>query len=476
MPRFPLRTVVALIVVALATGCTHSVSHPLTLPTLSQGPGSGTIVWLANPTAQTATNDSRRVLADAFEQAYPSITVELRDGPTNTDSMRQQLEGYLSSGQSTPDVYDGDVIWPYEFASRGYALPLSDYLPRSFWTKTFGPPTSGGAASMVGDMTYQGVIYGVPEFLDEGFLYYRKDLLKEAGIAAPPRTWEQLAADSITLKKHDLANQFVWQGDNYEGLTCDWLEFLADALGGLPGQGSLARVLASLPADLTSRQALYALSFLHRLVADGISPANVDTYQELTADNAFDSGHAAFLRGWDSSYSNAISLASTLHPSQVGVELPPTFQGQRGPGWSALGGWGLFINPHTKNLTAALTFIKWMAGPQAQWILATQYSEIPANIHVRDDPAVRARNPVIDVAATDKQVVSRPAAEADYPLISQAIHACVNAALPSASSKALAAGTALAMAARALSQLLSHPPGPQVSAPSPCTSPSATSG
>jgi multiple sugar transport system substrate-binding protein len=454
----------------LAMGCTHSASHPLTLPTLSKGPGSGTIVWLANPTAQTATNDSRRVLADAFESAYPSITVELQDGPTNTDSMRQLLEGELSSGQSTPDLYDGDVIWPYEFASSGYALPLSNYLPRSFWTRTFG--SSGAGATMTSDMTYHGAIYGVPEFIDEGFLYYRKDLLKKAGIAGPPRTWQQLVVDAMILKKHGPTYQFAWQGDNYEGLTCDWLEFMADEFGGLPDRASLA----SLPADLESPRALQALAFLRQLITDKISPTNVDTFQEQTANNAFDSGQAAFMRGWDSAYADATSLASTLKPSQVGVELPPTFQGQRGPGWSALGGWGLFINPHTKNLTAALTFIKWMAGPQAQWILATHYSEIPANLGVQDDPAVRAKNPVLDVAATDKQVVSRPAAEADYPLISQAIHACINAALPSAASKGLAAGTALDMAAQALSRLVSHPHGPPASQSPPCMSGATTSG
>lgn len=471
MHRFPLGTVVVLITVVLATGCTHSASRPSSQRTPSSGPGSGTIVWLANPTAQTATNDSRRVLAVAFEKAYPSITVELRPGPTNTDSMRQLLEGELSSGQSTPDLYDGDMIWPYEFASKGYALPLSDYLPRSFWTGTFGPAGSTAGASMVPDMTFNRKIYGVPEFVDEGFLYYRKDLLKKAGIAGPPQTWQQLEADAMILSKHRLPSQFVWQGDNYEGLTCDWLEFMADEFGQLFDEVSLA----GLQADLKSPQALRALDFLRQLITNNISPLNVDTYQEPTANYAFDSGHAAFMRGWDSAYADAISQTSTLKPSQIGVELPPTFQGQHGPGWSALGGWGLFINPHTKNLTAALTFVKWMAGTQAQYILATQYSEIPANPAVLEEPEVRARNPVLDVAPT-KRLVSRPAEEANYPAISQAIHACINAALPGPASKDLAAGTALAMAAQALGPLISHARGPLPSQPSPCTNGATTPG
>jgi multiple sugar transport system substrate-binding protein len=175
----------------------------------------------------------------------------------------------------------------------------------------------------------------------------------------------------------------------------------------------------------------------------------VDTFEETDADISFDSGQAAFMRGWDSSYSNAISAASALHADQVGVELPPTFQPGNSPGWSTLGGWGLFINPHTRNLKAALTFVKWMAGFQAQWILATQYSQIPANATVRDDPAVVARSPVLRAAA-DARVVSRPSYAVDYPQVSEAIHTNIYTALPGPGSDGEDPCVALVRAARAL--------------------------
>jgi multiple sugar transport system substrate-binding protein len=460
-PRLTARSAALVLLSALLAGCnatTVTVSPSLPSPS---GSGSGTIVWLANPTAQNVANGSRQVLVDDFEHAYPSITVELNPGATNTDSMRQQVESALSTREAAPDVYDGDVTWPYEFASKGYALPLSDYLPKSFWTDTFG--TAGGGATMVRAMTVNGKIYGVPEFIDEGLLYYRADLLREAGIAGPPKTWQQLVVDAKLLKAHHLHYQFAWQGDNYEGLTCDWYEFMADALGGLPGGGSVA----TLPAMLTSRRSVSALEFLRSLITQGISPTNVDTYQEPTGDEAFDSGQVAFMRGWDSSYASATTLTQSLKPDQVGVEAPPTFAGEKGPGWSALGGWSVFINPHTKNLAAALTFVKWMASPAAQWVLATQYSEIPANVSVRDDPRARALNPVLDVAP-DTKVVSRPANEANYALISQAIHDCVYAALPGVGTPGIAPATWLARAARAL--------GPPVAANPPCTGPAGGSG
>ncbi len=382
--------------------------------------GSGTIEWLASSVTQTA-KDPRQPLIDAFERAYPFIKVDLVTGPSNTDTERTTLVSELSAGSATPDVYLGDVIWPYEFGRRGIALPLRHYLPQSFWTRFGSADPQQSDNSLVQAATYRGDIYAVPLFVDEGFLFYRKDLLERAGLA-PPRTWEQLEADAQSLKRANKPYQFVWQGNDYEGLTCDWTELLADASGGLP-------VGANPAAELDSPQALRALDFLRGLLIQGISPPSTTTFEEPDANNAFDTGHAAFLRGWDSSYTTALSSGSSIaDPAKIGVVPLPTFAGQQAPGWSVIGGWDLYINPHTKNLRADLTFVTWMVGTQAQRILASQYSEIPSNASVREDPAVKAVNPVLRAAA-DTRLVSRPSATTDYQTITTAIHGHIHAAL-----------------------------------------------
>ena len=422
----------------LASGCSGGAARAPGLD--GSGTGSGTIVWLAGPETETASDDVRQVLVDAFEQAYPSITVNLVTGPNSTDTLRSTLHRELSAGAVTPDVYSGDIVWPYQFARDKLALPLSNYLPRSFWNRFGSPGTPGSGATMVAAMRYRGAEYAVPYFVDEGFLYYRKDLLARAGLR-PPATWEQLVQDSAVLKEHGLPYQFVWQGNNYEGLTCDWYEIMADAFGRPPARASTA-------AQLDSPPALKALDFLRALITTGVSPRNTDTFEEPDADNAFDSGHAAFLRSWDSSYANALSSTSAIaSPQKVGVEPPPAFQGQPGPGWSVLGGWSLFVNPHTRHLRADLTFIKWMASVQAQRILATQYQEIPTVASVRTDPAIVAGSPVLQAAARTRPV-SRPSATADYQKITNAVHGNIYAALPGPSSAGQNPCQALVNAAR----------------------------
>lgn len=423
----------------LAGGCSAPSAGPALPTDVGSSPGSGTVVWFAGPTT-TPSDDVRQVLVDAFEQAYPSIRVQLITGPNSTDRLRSMLVNKLYTAPATPDVYSGDVIWPYEFAHDRLALPLSKYLPASFWARFEPPRTPPSGDNLVRAMSYRGSIYAVPYFIDEGFLYYRKDLLARAGLR-PPATWEQLVQDAKVLRAKGLPYQFVWQGDDYEGLTCDWTEILADASGGLPADANPA-------AELASPQALKALVFLRSLILDGISPRHIDTFQEHDADNAFDSGKAAFLRGWDSSYAAAMSSGSVIaDPRKVGVMPPPTFQGQRGPGWSVIGGWNLFVNPHTRNLRADLTFITWMAGTQAQRIIASQFSEIPSNASVRDDSAVTAVNPVLRAAAGTR-LVSRPSATIIYQAITDAIHSNIHAALPGPSSDGLNPCQALIRAAR----------------------------
>src|SRR6266700_1170495 len=39
------------------------------------------------------------------------------------------------SGSATPDVFMGDVIWPAQFGAKQLAVPLSDYLPQSYWSQ-----------------------------------------------------------------------------------------------------------------------------------------------------------------------------------------------------------------------------------------------------------------------------------------------------------------------------------------------------
>ena len=103
----------------------------------SSAPGnatSGTISWWASP-INTSGTDVRQVLITDFEKQYPNIKVSLISAPTNTDTNQANLATQISGGSSTPDVFMGDVIWPAQFGAHQLALPLSDYVPASYWNR-----------------------------------------------------------------------------------------------------------------------------------------------------------------------------------------------------------------------------------------------------------------------------------------------------------------------------------------------------
>ena len=180
-------------------------------------------MWSASPIAGSGATDTRTVLINAFEKKYPNIHVTLTSAPTNTDTNRATLATEISGGSATPDVFMGDVIWPAQFAAHQLAVPLSDYLPQSYWSQF--------ASGLVQGASYKGKVYGSPLFEDQGFMYYRKDLLSKAGLQ-PPTTWEQLESEAKTLVSKNLVKYgFVFQGASYEGLTCNFMEYLTSAGG-----------------------------------------------------------------------------------------------------------------------------------------------------------------------------------------------------------------------------------------------------
>jgi multiple sugar transport system substrate-binding protein len=397
---------------------------------------SGSIVWSASPLSGTGANDARTVLINAFEKQYPNIKVTLVSAPTDTDTNRATLATEISGGSATPDVFMGDVIWPAQFGAHQLALPLSKYLPSSYWNQ-FAPGLVQGA-------TYKGQVYGSPLFEDQGFLYYRKDLLAKDHMSVP-QTWEQLETDASKLVKDGLVKYgFVWEGDSYEGLTCNFMEYLTDA-GGAPTNSSYTK------ATLNSPAAVKAVTFMRSLITSGASPAAVTTFQEPQAMNTFGGGNAAFLRNWDYAYTAATTASSggKLKPSQVGVAPLPTFAGQSYPGYSNIGGWNMYINPHSKNLNADLTFIKWLAGTTAQDILSQKYGFISTVTSVRSAPATIASNPVFAVVPKTK-LAPRPAGTPEYPALSTAIYQNVNAALAGSASPSAATSAMQSAASSAL--------------------------
>ena len=77
-----------------------------------------------------------------------------------------------------------DAIWPAEFAKAKLVVDITAKIPADFKSDVFESALAGAA--------YQGKFYGVPWINDTKFLFYNKKMLADAGISAPPTTWDEV--------------------------------------------------------------------------------------------------------------------------------------------------------------------------------------------------------------------------------------------------------------------------------------------
>lgn len=401
-----LAAVTAAAVGLLATGC----STAGTGQTDSKGSKQVTINWYVQPLNSTPIWQN---LVTAFNKSHPGIKVTLTVGPTNVDTVRGTLSTQLGSGSATPDVYEGDITWPAQFAKAGLAVNLTKMFPAGFWNR-FSP----GAIKLA---QYKGASYSVPSWTEAAFLYYRSDLLKKAGLPVPT-TWEQLVADAKKVQATGAVKDgYTWQGAGYEGLTCDFSEVVADA-GGSIVTSDYSKGALNTPAGLK------ALNFLKGTIASGVSPKATPTFQEPQSLNDFTAGNALFMRNWSYAWAITQDASQSKVVGKVGMAPLPTFAGQPTPGASTNGGGGMFINPHSRYLKQDVEFLTWLTGTEAQGMFASVGKVLPANVQAQTPKAQAEVGPVGKVLAT-LRIVGRPVGTPAYSQVSRAVFQNINAAL-----------------------------------------------
>lgn len=309
-----------------------------------------------------------------FEASHPGIKIRIIEGPAATDTREDMYAASFMAGEDTYDLAYMDVAWVPKFASQGWLRPLDDRFPPSLRRK-FLPGDMAGSI-------YQGRIYRVPVRSDGGLLYYRKDLLAAAGLR-PPRTWEELVSEAKRLQRPPARWGLVFEGKQYEGLVCCWLELLWGGGGDVIDAGG--RVRAGEP------QAVRALRRLVDAVhVDKISPEGVLTFQEEEARRSFQEGHAVFMRNWPYAWS---LLQAPDSPVRGKVGLAPMVHEPGQESAAVLGGWGLGVSAFSKHPKEAWEFARFNARPDIQELAFRLSGFIPARREPYSDAKFLASAP-----------------------------------------------------------------------------------
>lgn len=331
----------------------------------------------------------------AFNEKYPDEKVTLRELTDQADEQRTTMIQNAQNKSDAFSVLSVDVVWTAEFAANGYI----DALPEDqFDTSAYLPAT-------VNTAKYFNKLYAIPVSSDGGLLYYRTDLLKQAGIAEPPKTWSDLkqACATIKAKVPSAADMdcFAGQYQKYEGLTVNVAENIDSAGGSILGDDGKPTV--------TGDGAKAGMNNLVGMFKDGTIPKAATTWKEEEGRVAFQSGKLMFLRNWPYVYANASKTdgSSKVNGKFAVAPLP----GLNGPGVSSLGGHNMAISKFSKNKGTAIKFIKFMASEEQQTRQANENSSAPTLTSLYEDAALAKKLPYLPVLGESiKTAKPRPVA------------------------------------------------------------------
>ena len=120
-------------------------------------------------------------LLPEFERRYPDIRVRVQQIPWRA-AHEKLLTAY--AGDAMPDLFQLGNTWIPEFVAIHAIEPLDARVT--------------GSSVVVAEDYFSGIwetnrveghLYGVPWYIDTRLIFYRKDILEQAGYTELPRTW-----------------------------------------------------------------------------------------------------------------------------------------------------------------------------------------------------------------------------------------------------------------------------------------------
>jgi trehalose/maltose transport system substrate-binding protein len=315
--------------------------------------------------------------AEMYMQEHPNVEVKVLDTPDLAQDRLGLYLQFLEAKSSEVDVYQIDVIWPGDLAE--HFVDLYEYGAKDVVDQHF--------EAIVQNNTVNGKLVAIPWFTDAGLLYYRTDLLEKYNLDVP-KTWDELEKAAKTIQEGERAEGnsdfwgYVWQGDAYEGLTCDALEWIYSNGGG---------TIISPDKKITINNP-NAIEIIEKAASwvGTISPEGVTGMAEEDARNIWQSGNAAFMRNWPYAYSLGNADDSVIKGK---FDVAPLPAGKSGKGAATLGGWQLAVSKYSKHPDVAADVALYLASYEAQKMRAIEGSMNPTIKALYKDPEVLEASP-----------------------------------------------------------------------------------
>lgn len=314
---------------------------------------------------------------DKFE-AETGNKVTVVPMPSSTSDQFGQYRLWLAAGNADIDVYQTDVIWAPQLADQFLDLTeaAKDVVGQHF-------------PSIIESQTVDGKLVALPAFTDAPALFYRKDLLEKYNKPVPT-TWDEMAATAKEIMDGERAAGnaemwgFVFQGNAYEGLTCDALEWVKSNGGGqiVEADGTIS---------INNPQAAAAIDRAATWIGT-ISPEGNLAYQEEESRGVWQLGNSVFMRNWPYAYALGNGDDSAVK-GKFDVAPLPAGDGEGAGSAATLGGWNVAVSKYSPDPEEAIKLALFLSSPEVQKERAINQSNLPTIEALYDDADVLAASP-----------------------------------------------------------------------------------
>jgi multiple sugar transport system substrate-binding protein len=386
-----LRSAIGVFVVAVvAAGCGGSDNESST----NAGKGAGPVPDPKQPVtirfASWVGNErGMKRIYKQFQQEHPNITVDFEEIPAEEAS--RKLTAQLAGG-NPPDAAYIDAGTTADFASRGALVNLENYIKRSEYDQ------DEYVDAFKQSTMFEDARYALPFDGESTGLFYRTDLFEAAGIAEPPKTWDEFEAAAAKLTDPDKKQYgFALFAPSPESAYY-WYPWLWQAGGDLLSDDEKQPVF-------NSEEGKRAADFYVGLAK--YAP------KDFLNSNSYD-GRIAFARGTVGMYVAGAWLAGVLTEEFPKIEgkwaTAPLPEGDAGCK-TTIAGDNLAVFSAGKNQDAAWKWVEFLTRPESMkvWTVDDEASTImPTRTSLLESPELAESKPVLEgfVKAMDCGVTS----------------------------------------------------------------------
>jgi multiple sugar transport system substrate-binding protein len=325
-------------------------------------------------------------LMPAFEAENPGIRVAVQQIPW-TAAHEKLLTSFV--GESTPDIAQLGNTWVPEFVALGALEPLDGWLDRGT-----PPEPSSFFEGILQTNVLEDSVWGLPWYVDTRVLFYRTDLLAEAGYQEVPTTWEGLREAMVRIREDMGPGQYPllmptdeWPPPVILGLQAGSPLLTADRRHGAFSDAAFRR----------------AFEFYVELYRDSLAPALSSAevsnlFQEFARGNI-----AMYITGpW-----NIGEFSRRLPEDRQDDWATAPLPGFEGPGVSIAGGSSLVMFRETEHREAAWRLMAFLSRPEQQ----IRFYELTGDL-----PAVRSAWEAPTLAGNPRTAAFREQLERVVPL------------------------------------------------------------